>query len=144
MPDQEQRRYLFVAIDRATHWVYVEILEDKSATAASDFLARLIDKASFTISKVLTDSGKEFTDRFCVTGKRQPTGAHASDRVCTDNRIEHRLTKPRAPQTNGMIERFNGRIADVLATTRFGSAEHLTDTIKRYVQVYNQHIPKRR
>jgi len=28
----------------------MEILEDKSATAASDFLARLIDKVPFTIS----------------------------------------------------------------------------------------------
>jgi len=50
MPDQEQRRYLFAAIDRAKRWVYVEILEDKSATAASAFLVRLIDKAPFTIS----------------------------------------------------------------------------------------------
>jgi len=44
-------------------------------------------------------------------------------------------SKPRTPQTNGMIERFNGRIADVLATIRFDSTEHLTDTIKCYVQV---------
>jgi len=29
---------------------------------------------------------------------------------------------------------------EVLATTRFDSAEHLADTIKRYVKVYNQHI----
>ena len=42
-----------------------------------------------------------------------------------------------------MIERFNGRIAEVLATTRFDSAEHLADTIKRYVKVYNQHIPQK-
>jgi len=41
-----------------------------------------------------------------------------------------------------MIERFNGRIAEVLATTRFDSAEHFADTIKRYVKVYNQHIPQ--
>ncbi|CAD7855780.1 MAG: hypothetical protein, partial [Olavius algarvensis Gamma 1 endosymbiont] len=33
----------------------------------------------------------------------------------------HRLIKPRTPQTNGMIERFNGRIADVLRTHRFDS-----------------------
>ena len=33
-----------------------------------------------------------------------------------------------------MIERFNGRIAEVLATTRFNSAEHFADTIKRYVR----------
>jgi len=30
---------------------------DKSATSAGDFLTRLIDKASFTITKVLTDNG---------------------------------------------------------------------------------------
>ena len=88
-------------------------------------------------------NGKEFTDRFCATGQRQPTGAHAFDRVCTANRSEHRLTKPRTPQTHGMIERLNGRIAEVLATTRFDSAEHLADTIKRYVKVYNQHIPQK-
>ena len=39
-----------------------------------------------------------------------------------------------------MIERFNGRIADVLATTRVDSSEHLAETIKRYAKVYNQHI----
>ena len=42
-----------------------------------------------------------------------------------------------------MIERFIGRIAEVLATTRFDSAEHLADTIERYVEVYNQHIPQK-
>jgi len=42
-----------------------------------------------------------------------------------------------------MIERLNGRIAEVLATTRFDSAEHFADTIKRYVKVYNQHIPQK-
>jgi len=111
MPDEDHRQYLFAAIDRATRWVYVELLQDESAASAGGFLTRLIDKATFTITKVLTDNGKEFTDRFCATGQRQPTGAHAFDRVCTTNRIEHRLTKPRTPQTNGMIERFNGRIA---------------------------------
>ncbi len=143
MPDQDQRTYLFAAIDRATRWVYVEILEDKSATTASGFFKRLIDHVPFTISKVLTDNGKEFTDRFCATGERQPTGTHAFDRVCTDNRIEHRLTKPRTPQTNGMIERFNGRIADVLRTHRFDSASSLQATLKRFVYLYNQHIPQK-
>ena len=64
MPDQDPRTYLFAAIDRATRWVYIEILKDKSATTASGFLKRLIDNAPFTISKVLTDNGKEVTDRF--------------------------------------------------------------------------------
>jgi hypothetical protein len=32
-----------------------------------------------------------------------------------------------------MVERFNGRIADVLATHRFRDAEDLTSTLLRYV-----------
>jgi len=56
--------------------------------------------------------------------------------------MEHRLIKPRTPRTNGMIERLNGCIADVLTTTRLDSSRHWADTIKRYTQVYNQHIPQ--
>ncbi|WP_141699397.1 DDE-type integrase/transposase/recombinase, partial [Candidatus Thiosymbion oneisti] len=105
MPDEDQRTSLFAAIDRATRWVSVEVLKDKSATSASSFLTRLIEQAPFTITKLLTDNGKAFTDRFCATGERQSTGAHAFDQVCADNQIEHRLIKPRTPQTNAMIER---------------------------------------
>ena len=78
MPDEDHRQYLFAAIDRATRWVYVELLQDKSAASAGGFLPRLIDKAPFTITTVLTDNGKEFTDRFCATGQRQPTRLIAS------------------------------------------------------------------
>lgn len=143
MPDEDARQYLFAAIDRATRWVYVEILPTKSANNASAFLKRLIKAAPFKLSKVLTDNGKEFSDRFCATGQRDPTGNHAFDKVCTEHAIDHRLIKPRHPQTNGMVERFNGRISEVLHTTRFRSGEHLRDTITRYVRVYNYHIPQR-
>lgn len=118
---ESSRRYLFVAIDRATRWVYLEVRSSKSGTAARDFLKRLLERAPFYVTHVLTDNGKEFTDRFVVTGERQPTGRHPFDRLCAEHGIEHRLTKPRRPQTNGMVERFNGRIADVLRTHRFNS-----------------------
>ncbi len=143
MPDESQRRYLFAAIDRATRWVYVELLDDTSAASASAFLARLIAAAPFTITQLLTDNGKEFTDRFCATGEREPTGRHAFDQVCTAHVIEHRLIAPRRPQTNGMVERFNGRIAEVLNTTRFDSSQSLEQTILQYVKIYNQHIPQK-
>ncbi len=143
MPDEDARPYLFAAIDRATRWVYVEILPTKCASNVSAFLKRLIKAAPFKLSKVLTDNGKEFSDRFCASGERQPTGHHAFDKVCAKHHIEHRLIKPKSPQTNGVIERFNGRIADVLATTQFDSSENLAGTLLRYVKVYNQHIPQR-
>ena len=73
MPDERRRKYLFVAIDRTTHWVYLEIRASKSATSAAGFLANLIQKAPFKINIILTDNGKGFTDRFCGPGERKPT-----------------------------------------------------------------------
>ena len=143
MPDQTHRSYLFVGIDRATRWVYLEILPDKGADNAQQFLTRLIDKAPFKIEKVLTDNGKEFTDRFCATGQRKPTGKHLFDKVCSDHSIEHRLTQSRSPQTNGMVERFNGRISEVVKQTRFESIAELKETLLRYMAIYNHHIPQK-
>lgn len=67
--------------------------------------------ASFKIRTILTDNGKEFTDRLFGSRSRQPTGVHEFDRLCQALGIEHRLTKPKTPQTNGMVERFNGRLS---------------------------------
>jgi len=143
MPDETSRKYLFVAIDRATRWVYMEIRASKTAATAQGFLKNLIQKAPFVISKILTDNGKEFTDRFCATGQRKPTGNHVFDKVCATHGIEHRLIKPRHPQTNGMVERFNGRIEDILDQTRFNSASHLKDSLLKYNQLYNHHIAQK-
>ena len=143
MPDEDAHRYLFVGIDRASRWVYVEIFGEKTAANAAAFFQRLIAQAPFQVQKVLTDNGKEFTDRFCATGERDPTGRHRFDRTCAQHGIDHRLIKPRHPQTNGMVERFNGRISEVLATTRFDSAQSLADTLSRYVRLYNHQIPQR-
>jgi transposase InsO family protein len=54
--------------------------------------------------EVLTDNGKQFTDRF---GKG---GEVLFDRICRDNAIMHRLTAPRHPTTTGKVERFHGSL----------------------------------
>jgi transposase InsO family protein len=69
------------------------------------------------IRKLLTDNGKEFTDRLFSRDK-QVSGQHEFDQLCAALEIEHRLTRPRTPQTNGMVERFNGRIADIVLPGR--------------------------
>lgn len=142
MPDERARRYLFVAIDRATRWVYLRIYGNQSEVSSTDFARRVHQAAPMKIVKILTDNGSQFTDRFTSKNKK-PSGKHAFDRECERLGIEHRLIKPRHPQTNGMVERFNGRISDILATTRFDSREDLATTIKRYVKLYNEHLPQR-
>ncbi|BCX82342.1 transposase, IS481 family [Methylomarinovum caldicuralii] len=167
MPDETRGRYLFVAIDRASRRVYLEIHPTKEAQVAAAFLDRLIAKAPLKITKVLTDNGKDksagsgfgprsgprrgepqgwgeqFTDRFWATGEREPTGRHLFDPACQRHGIEHRLIPPKHPQTNGMVERFNGRIAEILKTTRFRSSQDLERTLMQYASVYNHQIPQK-
>jgi len=142
MADESRRRYLFVAIDRATRWVFVRIYPAKTAANARRFLRDLERAAPMRITRVLTDNGKEFTDRLFGLRKRAATGNHDFDRLCTDLGIEHRLAPPMRPQTNGMVERFNGRIEDVLQSHRFHSGEDLEQTIHRYVRLYNGQLPQ--
>jgi transposase InsO family protein len=143
MEDETDRKYLFVAIDRSSRWVFMEIMPDKSAASAKVFLEKLIKTFPVKIEKILTDNGKEFTDRYCRSGERDPTGKHPFDKVCQANAIEHRLIKPKHPQTNGMVERFNGRIAQILKTTRFKSSADLAETLKNYLQSYNFLLPQK-
>ena len=142
MPDETQRRYLFVAIDRATRWVHLRIYKDQSELSSVDFLRRVKRAAPMKLVKLLTDNGSQFTDRF-TSQKKEATGQHVFDRECAALGIEHRLAPPRHPQTNGMVERFNGRIADLIGQTRFASAAELETTLDRYLTIYNHHIPQR-
>jgi len=50
---------------------------------------------------ILTDNGLEFTDKFSC-GKGFVSGNHKFDVECKADEIEHRLTAPYTPQTNGM------------------------------------------
>ena len=142
MQDESQRRYLFVAIDRATRWVFVQFKANKTAASARAFLKALHKACPIRINKLLTDNGKEFTDRLFASREREPSGHHEFDQLCQELGIEHRLTKPRTPRTNGMVERFNGRIADVLKTHRFNSREDMEQTLLRYVALYNHQLPQ--
>ena len=155
MADETTRRYLFVAIDRATRWVFVRIMPAKTAANARRFLRDLHRTCPIRITKILTDRaigtplvretmarGKEFTDRLFTSWARAASGEHEFDRLCAELGIEHRLTPPKSPQTNGMVERFNGRIADVLKTNRFDSALDLEQTLMRYVELYNTQLPQ--
>ena len=143
MHDEDKRRYVFVGIDRATRWVFIAIKQYKTAAAAKAFLAALRKGAPFKIQTILTDNGKEFSDRLFGKHGRQPSGEHEFDLLCEALGIEHRLTRPRTPRTNGMVERFNGRLSQVIRSHHFNSAEDLEKTLHRFVWLYNQQVPQK-
>ncbi len=54
-------------------------------------------------AEVLSDNGKQFTGRF---GKPRPAEV-LFERICRENGITQRLTRPRSPTTTGKIERLH-------------------------------------
>jgi hypothetical protein len=76
------RSDLFAAIVRATCWVFVQIRPDKSAAGARAFLEALHEACPIRIAKILTDNGKEFTDRLFASREREPSGQHEFDQLC--------------------------------------------------------------
>ena len=127
-PLNRQRAYAFVAIDRATRYVYVEIHRDRTAATARSFLERFLVHFPHPVHTILTDNGSEWTDRFAVDKKAkpagQPSGEHPIDRLCADRTIRHKLTRPFRPQTNGMVERFNRKLGEHLARMPENRAAH--------------------
>jgi transposase InsO family protein len=87
--------------------------------------------------EVLTDNGKQFTDRF---GKG---GEVLFDRICRDNGIVCRLTQPRHPTTTGKIERFQCSLRRELLNDAvpFAGLADAQAAIDRWVSEYNTTRP---
>ena len=73
MPDETSRCYLFVAIDRATRWMFLHIYGDMTDSSSVDFLRKLKIASPINITKILTNNGSQFTDRLAMKDKK-PSG----------------------------------------------------------------------
>jgi len=147
---ERRKRYVFVAIDRATRYVDVEIHSRREADTSAGFLRRFLAHFPYPVHTILTDNGSEFTDRFAVDMKNKPldrpSGKHPFDVICAKHKIDHRLTRPYRPQTNGLVERFNRRIAEALGREPKRGIAHRTFAcqadrdafLRRFVADYNR------
>jgi transposase InsO family protein len=130
--------YLFVAIDRTSKFTVVELVEKADMRAAAAFLEALVEAVPYRIHTVLTDNGIQFADR--PRNRQGPTArfrGHPFDRVCWGHRIEHRLTKPNHPWTNGQGERMNRTIKEATVKRFFYDTHdqlkaHLSDFLAAY------------
>jgi IS30 family transposase len=97
----EGKLNLFVAIDRTSKLARLRLEKRAGKMEAAQFLRDLLQALPYRIHTVLTDNGMQFTTRALDAH----AFAHIFDRVCSENGIEHRLTKARHPWTNGQVER---------------------------------------
>ncbi len=144
--------FVFVAIERTTRFVHIEIVNKRNALTIADCLEKFLKAFPYKVHTILTDNGSEFTDRFAVfkIGKPadRPSGKHPFDLICLQNNIKHILTRPFHPQTNGMVERFNRRIAEAIANkeyisknsgkNKFNSHQERNAFLMTFVDNYNK------
>ena len=110
----EGKLNMFLAIDRISKFTYVEFRDDAGKMNGADFLRCVVEAFPYAIHTVLTDNGMAFADlpKNRNGPSRRYLGAHIFDRVCDENGIEHKLTKPYHPWTNGQAERMNRTVKE--------------------------------
>jgi transposase InsO family protein len=135
----EGKLYLFVAIDRTSKFAFARLVERANAAAAIAFLDALIEAVPYKIEIVLTDNGIQFADLpKNRTGATARWRGHPFDRACHRHGIEHRLTKPNHPWTNGQVERMNRTIKE--ATVRryhYDNRDQLAAHLSAFLDAYN-------
>jgi len=121
---QSRKRYLYVAIDRASRFVHLAVKDDETERSAVAFLQEALTAFPFQVTHVLTDRGSCFT-------------ADGFERACQSLGVEHRTTRPYTPRTNGMVERFNGRVQREVLGITVASHRDLEILLRGFNQAYN-------
>ena len=110
------------------------------ATARAVCLAFTAAMAEYGIpGEVLSDNGKQFTGRF---GRPRPAEV-LFERICRENGITQRLTKPRSPTTTGKIERLHQTLQRELLNVHgpFASIEDAQAAVDAWRKEYNTDRP---
>ena len=131
---------LFLAIDWVSKFTYVAFHERAGKMEGAAFLRQVVAAFPYKIHKVLTDNGMAFAD--LPKNREGPTrsflGPHVFNRVCTEHGIEHRLTKPYHPWTNGQAERMNRTVKDATVKLfHYSNLESLKAHVLAFVTAHN-------
>jgi hypothetical protein len=136
----EGKLHMFLAIDRVSKFTYVAFFDAATKMNGAAFLREVIAAFPYAIHTVLTDNGMAFAD--LPKNRNGPTrrwlGAHIFDRVCREHSIEHRLTKPYHPWTNGQAERMNRTVKDATVKVfHYPDLDSLKAHVLAFVTAYN-------
>lgn len=144
----EGKLYLFVAVDRTSKFAFTRLVEQATRRAAADFLRELIASVPYRIHTVLTDNGTHFTtpgnthsaaaDIKLAWQQGEIFRAHAFEAACARHDIDHRLTKPNHPWTNGQVERMNRTIKEATVRTyHYDGHAQLQEHLTTFLNAYN-------
>ena len=136
---EEGKLYLFVAIDRTSKVAFAKLEREANRLTATAFLEALIEAIPYKIHTVLTDNGIQFA--YLPKNRNGPTArymTHMFDMRRRENGIEHRLTKPNHPWTNGQVERMNRTLKDATVKRyHYESHDQLREHLAAFLAAYN-------
>lgn len=126
--------------DHSRYCVIAKVVERATSRAVCLALAEALTRFGVP-EEILTDNGKQFTDRFGKHGSRN--GEVLFDKICRKNGVTHRLTQPASPNQNGKVERFHGTLRpDFLDVAGpFTSLTAAQAAIDAWVDHYNRERP---
>ena len=88
---------------------------DLKQDTARGFIERRLKDCPLRVRVILTNRGMAWTDRCNHRVKHKPTDRHPVDQLRHTRQSQHRLTRPRSPQTHGRVERFHRRLNAAIA-----------------------------
>ena len=136
---KEGKLHLYVAIDRTSKLAFAQLHEKADRPTAVSFLEALLEAVPYDLHTILTDNGVQFADlprnRDGWTARGR---VHRFDQICAEHGIEHRLTKPNHPWTNGQVERMNRTIKDATVKRyHYDSHDQLREHLALFLDAYN-------
>lgn len=135
---QQEKYYVYVAVDECTRWTYRQIYREHSTYSSTEFLREFLSKCPFMVRMVQTDNGSEFTKRLLSKDESLDS---LFEEVLKENGILYHRIKPGTPRHNGKVERTNridqSRFYNKL---RMYSFEDGKNQLKAYQDKYNDCI----
>ena len=123
--------YVHSAVDDHSRLAYSEIHGDERAATCAAFLVRcsqFFDACGVPVERVMTDNAKAYRDAYAFREAARQLG------------IRQVFTRPRRPQTNGKVERFNRTLLEEWAYVRpYRNNEQRTQLLEGWLHLYNFH-----
>ena len=139
----EGKLYLSVRIDRTSKFSVTQLVDKADRKTAWEFLEHLLKAVPYRIHTILTDNGIQFADQ--PRNRNQIYSRPMRfDMICDPHGIEHRMTEPNHPWTNGQVERMNRTIKDATVKRfRYQDHQQLRAHLADYMAAYNYGAPRK-
>ncbi len=133
------RIYQQTGIDAYSNFGFAKVYQDKMVTSSIDFLKTKVlpvyQGFHIPLDRILTDNGKEYITHWA-------NGKHEYEKFLETHGIRHTKIKPRTPQSNGMVERFNRTLLEefyqiAMIKKVYSSLSELQDDLDQFITCYN-------